>query len=180
LHDAYKNNHIGGVHINQKSRQFHKLMFYVTYGIEHGFLNWDEIPYISELTQDFATKDGVSFAFMELPKFTNAKEYFAINIPLVNNFIGISKNVHRNFWNEQIKNLDPDIIITMKLQGFLDTLGKITIIDDKKYPREYLLDVGKNHIKLIDTCHFSDWRKNQNEYFYKPIIDIVEKCMESH
>lgn len=175
LYDAYKENQINNLHIDNRKRRFHNRMFRITYGIEHGFLSWDEIPCASELTQDFATKNGISFAFMELSKFSNETEHFATYIPLVNNFIEISKNEHRNFWNDQIRNLDPDIIITMRLLGSLNALGPVTVIDNKKYPREYSLNVGEKDIKIIDTYHFSYWKEDPNKCFYRPIIDIVRK-----
>jgi hypothetical protein len=174
LYNAYKKNKIGRKHINQ--HKFHNLMFYVTYGIENNFMEWDDLPLASEMTNDFATKYGISFSFMELSKYSNESNSFQKDFTLMNNFIECSKNENINYWNEQIKILDPDVIITMKLKWYIENgiLGETLVIDNQKYPREYFLNLGNKKIKIIDTYHFAYWPKKSKNYFYDPILNILK------
>lgn len=177
LYNAYKENYIGGRHINSKSNQIHDLMFQITYGIKNDFKEFEEIPPASELTSDFGTKSGISFAFMNLSKFSNEKEYFPKDYPLINNFIDVSQNESTNFWNEQIEILNPDIIITMNLSGYLSYLGTINKIYDD-FHSIYNINVGQKVIPLIDSkYHFAYWRKNKKTDFYDPLKKIVKKII---
>jgi hypothetical protein len=86
----------------------------------------------------------------------------------------MSQNEERNFWNDQIKILNPDLIIAMNLNSHLKYLGNIAIINDKNYPREYTPNVGHRKITLIDTYHFS-YLKSSKTYFYDPITNILKR-----
>jgi hypothetical protein len=174
IYGAYKENRIGDPeqHINQY--KFHERMFRITYGINNDFPEYDETPRPSELTGAFATDKGISFAFIELSKFSNDTGNYRKNYKAIHDFIDMSQGKEKNFWNDQIKILDPDLIITMNLKDYLNNLGKITVINDEKYPREYTLEVGNKKVTLIDTHHFS-YLKESKSYFYDPIIDIVKR-----
>ncbi|MDR1245929.1 MAG: hypothetical protein LBK57_02745 [Clostridiales Family XIII bacterium] len=174
IYGAYKENRIGdpSQHINQY--KFHERMFRITYGINNNFPEWDQIPRPSELTTDFGAGEGVSFAFMELSKFSNDTGRYQKNFKAINDFVGMSQNEERNFWNDQIKILNPDLIIAMNLNSYLNCLGNITVIYDKNCPREYTLDVGHKKITLLDTYHFS-YLKGAKTHFYDPIVSILKR-----
>jgi len=174
LYKAYKDNKVDGRHINSNSNRTHGLMFCITHGIKHNFKEWSKIPYASEMTCDFGTKNGISFAFMELSKFVNKNKDFKKDFGLINKFIEISKNEQRNYWNDQIKILDPNIIITMNFkEHYLKVLGNLETID-KSYPSVYNLEVGNKKIKLIDTYHFAYRSADPKVDFYDPIIKILK------
>jgi hypothetical protein len=175
LFKAYKNNCIGKNSINRY--KFHYLMFYLAYGINNNFPDWEKIPSASTLTKNFGTNDGISFAFMELSKFSNDSGSSKKNIPLINNFIDISKSLHGNinYWNEQIKILDPNLIITMNFNDNLEHLG---IINNMKYSdniSEYTLRVGDKNILLLDAFHFAARNKSDKNIFYDPIKNILSE-----
>jgi hypothetical protein len=70
LFEAYKNNNIGGRTLDQHT--FHHRMYYLAYGIlKGGGIPYRDVPYASELAKDFGTPAGISFAFMELSKYSN-------------------------------------------------------------------------------------------------------------
>jgi hypothetical protein len=175
LYNAYKDNRIGKRHINKMSNRIHNLMFYITYGIENNITETNKIPKASNMTKDFATENGISFAFMNLSKFSNENKHFPTDYNLVNNFIEISNCENRNFWNDQISILNPNYIITMGLSNYLNYFGEIKTSNDKKYPREYEIKINDKYIKLIDTYHFSAWTKNKNKYFYLPILEVIRE-----
>lgn len=180
LYNAYKENKVDGIHINLKRNQIHNLLFQITYGIENDFKEFEEIPPASELTDSFGTKSGISFAFMNLSKFSNDKKGFKKDTQLINNFIDISQNDSINFWNEQIEILNPDIIITLGLKGYLCHLGTVNKVYDD-FHSVYNINVGQKVIKLIDSkYHFAYWIGNKKTEFYDPLIKIMKNLPPKH
>ena len=170
LHGEYKRNHIDTTHIN--SHPLHRLLFRMTYGIQNNS-EWDDIPKASDLTKDFATAQGISFAFMNFSKFSNETNSRALRRKLVNDFIKLSKNESKNYWNEQIRILDPHIIITMNLRKYwdLNLLGEIKPIDAKNH--YYTLKAGNRDIKLIDAMYHFSSSVSPKTVFYEPITNIL-------
>ncbi len=76
LHQAYRTTkEIGGGHL--KTSQFHRWMLYTAYGLMNGLPEWKDIPDVGEIGDGFATADGVSFAFMNLSKFSNESDHWS-------------------------------------------------------------------------------------------------------
>ncbi len=69
LFDAYKNKTVGEKSLDEY--KFHRLLFSIAYGIIRRETDWKKIPYASELADNFGTQGGISFAFMNLSKFSN-------------------------------------------------------------------------------------------------------------
>lgn len=113
LYDAYKNNNVGGQHINASF--FHKRLLYVSYGLNNGMPNWEDIPNANEITNTFAVDNGFSFAFMNLSKLSNDSDDWVADWSLINESCNKSKNGKRNFFMEEVSLLSPDLIITMNL-----------------------------------------------------------------
>jgi hypothetical protein len=172
IHDAYKENFIGNMHINQY--KFHNRMFYLAYGINHGFPEWSEIPYASELTGSFATKNGLSFAFMNLSKLSNESSSWNTDEELVDSFINSFSESKTNYFNKEIEILDPDIILSMNLQGRLRSLGQIDVIEYGDEASSYYLYTQNSKKLLLDLFHFAAPSKPDSS-FYDPVVRICKK-----
>jgi len=170
----FKDDKIGKQHIN--SNGFFRKLLKITYGIKNNFMEWDKIPDASEIKNNFGRKDGISFAIMELSKFSNDNLSPDKNKKQIKKFISISKNETRNFWNEQIKILNPDYIISMNLRGNLNVLGKITSTENqrnKKHSRVHSLCIGNGKsVKIIDTYHFR--YSVEDKWFYNSIVELIK------
>lgn len=172
VYNAYKTNKIGNKHINQY--KFHRLMFYLAYCIINNFPAWGKVPYASELTEDFGTEKGISFAFMNLSKFSNESGKWSADWELIDSFINNFTNTETNYFNDEISILKPDIIITMNLENRLNVLGRI---DSLKYGSKascYYLMVNRKKIPLIDLYHFSATNKKDKEEYYLPLKDAIK------
>jgi hypothetical protein len=183
LFESYKANNIGGRTLDQHT--FHHRMYYLAYGIlRGGKIPYGEVPYASELARDFGTKNGISFAFMELSKYSNdnADANAHRDLELMTAFLRDSHLEKRNFIQEELEILDPDIILSMNLWGagleenlMSLALGNVNIRDDKTYlPQAVLREIKINGKKrpLIDLYHFSS-RKNTEIDFYNPVMKIM-------
>lgn len=72
LLESFKKNQIGNKHINSSS--FYSMMFYIAYAVNKNVYSWSNIPYASELSNTFALEIGISYAVMNLSKFSNQSE----------------------------------------------------------------------------------------------------------
>jgi hypothetical protein len=161
-------------------------MMYIAWGILHnGTVPYQKVPWASELGKTFGTPEGISFAFMELSKYSNDSESGSSrrDVELMSAFLKDSRLEKRNFFQEELAILDPDVVITMNLWGAgLDNallelaLGEIVedAASSKYQPYASLSSIGINEKQtpLIDLYHFS-YRKNTEEYFYNPVMKIV-------
>lgn len=175
LYNAYKNQKIGGQHIN--ANFFHKRMFYITYGLNNDFPKWKDIPPADDLSRNFGSSNGISFAFMNISKFSNENENtWNSNWELINTSYNLSKSSCSNFILKEIEILDPDIVITMNLREKLNILGEIKEIEKTNKINTYIFNTKiKTNILLLDTFHFSAPRKDDVEDYYTPIGDAIRK-----
>ena len=169
LYHAYKKNHIGDKHINQN--KFHYLMFYIAFGANNEFPNWDEIPAASEMSATFAQNDGLSFAFMNLSKLSNESDGWKADWNLIDSFINAFADSSVNYFNKEISIINPDLIITMNLENRLKVLGTIEPNDYGSDISKYDLKVDDKIIPLIDLFHFSAPGKSPKDNYY----DIIKK-----
>jgi len=176
VYHGYKNNGIGRKPLNNS--KFHRLMLKIAYGLINDFLEWEKIPNpYPDISNNFGSKNGISFAIMELSKYSNDTGKRDKVIHQIQNFIRISKNAKKNYWNEQIRIFNPDLIISMQLAGHLHELGKLDRIKKAKLPKPsvYELNVEHKKIKIIDTYHFSNnWKIRNEKAFYNSIMNTVK------
>lgn len=167
LYEAYKDNHVGLRALNQCS--FHTTMFYIAYSLNNNGATWQDTPYAEDLSADFASERGISFAFMNLSKLSNESESSSwLNKDLVGRFMQASEREGQTFWNKEIEILSPDLIITTNFgdYGYLGCLGNVErqdvdLSDDiKRNVGVYMLHAGEKRIPLLDTWHFSAPRKS--------------------
>jgi hypothetical protein len=181
---AYQKDNIGGRTINQY--HFHSRMMYLAYGILHdGEIPYSRVPWASEIAQTFGSKNGISFAFMELSKYSNDNdEDSGRDLALMTAFLRDSHLEKRNFFQEELAILEPDIVITMNIweTGLDDALlnlalGEVRMVDAETYTPSATLNtiaIKGKLVPLIDLYHFSS-RKNTETDFYEPVMRIIKR-----
>jgi hypothetical protein len=155
-------------------------MLFLAYGIQNGGV----IPFEQIDTQKLcalaAAAKGFSFAFMELSKYSNENDDgAAADTELMASFFEQSDLQKRNFIQEELSLLNPDLVITMNLwDGKVDAgilrlaLGDVPFIDcPHPSAARRTISINGNRVPLIDLYHFSA-RKSDCEDFYKPVMGI--------
>ena len=122
------------------------------------------------------------FAVINISKYSNdSKKNWQLNTTLANRFLKDSDLETTNFFQKELKILDPQIIITANLwkAGFENEYLELCLprpdkCKTKNYIEywDYKLDDKKEPIKVINTYHFSA-RKNDKDCFYNPIRKIL-------
>lgn len=176
--------HVDGICINRV--KFHKMLMQVAYGIVHS-CRWNQIPYASEICADGNVFDHVSFAFMNLCKWSHesddkSKSGTGADWTAINEFVEKSLTTETNFFIDEIRLLRPDIIISMNLgPGIIKKVfgEKVTRIDNTN-PNcyAYCLEVAKNlaPILVLDPWHFSARNKDEQTEIYEPLLTVLEGC----
>lgn len=174
LKNCYNANLLGGKSID--SYKFHAVMNYVAYGINNNFPEYESLPWASEISSDFGEKGGLSFAFMNISKFSNESGQWKADIPLIEKFISLSNNLPSNFFMSEIELLNPDIIIGMNLCKWYQSLGTIVgpIKNFNGCVDYYRLKTLKGEYPLLDSWHFSAPRKKVKEDLYLPLMEAAK------
>ena len=171
----HKEKRIGGQPLNK--HKFHARMLRIAYGIVNDKPLWKDIPYASTIGDTFGTANGLSFAFMNISKLSNERERggWAANWNRINTAYRLSTEPEgRNFIREEIAILQPDIVITMRLNEKIDfkLLGQLNgVLHTSEKAKSFWLDCNGHRALLIDTWHFSAPRKKADKDFYIPICD---------
>jgi hypothetical protein len=171
LYQAYRETkRIGDQHLNVN--KFHSRMLYVAYGIVNGVQRWKDIPYATKIGDTFAELNGLSFAFMNISKFSNEDVTWPSDWSVIN-----ASHKHstqgRNFNLEAVTILEPHIVITMNLGNKIDSLGRLSQIHSSDLAKSYWLDCNGHRSLLVDTWHFSAPNKKDVADFYTPILDAI-------
>lgn len=177
LYEAYMDNRIGSKTLN--AHQFHSTMIYIAYALEHKEYDWHNIPYANEIISQFAKKDGFSFAFMNLSKFSNESGDWVADNELINDFIDLSVLSKENFFGSEIDFLKPDIIIGMNFGSRAECLGSFSTRQDY-YGNNGDVRVcrlktqsGKEY-PYFDTWHFSAPGKSPSRDIYYPLLEALK------
>lgn len=152
--------------------KFHCRMFYLTYAILNNQFDYSRIPYASKLTASFGS-NKMSFAFMNLSKLSNEAEHFAADWNKINS----SYNNSSNFIQTEVQILEPDIIFTMNISGYIEKIfqGNLKKLDlENTLVRPYSLKLNGKKVLLIDTFHFSA-RKGIQANYLTPVQECIEK-----
>ena len=137
---------------------------------------------------EMAVKGEYSFAIMNISKYCNdTKEGGKADYYSINRFLEDSQLEKRNFFQEELKILDPDYIITFYLWNgkiktkYLDLcFGVKTPLDE--YPktspdgRLYEIDLIGKKVKLVDIYHPSTpsrVKPDDRGCFYTPIKELL-------
>lgn len=157
---------------------FHRRIFKVTYGlITYGLINeipiFKSVPKASILAKDFATEQGISFAFMELSKFSNpSDEDSSSNWYNINQSIKSSTKNGHNYIRDEVELLSPDIIIG---SGVYDLHEIIQCHDVEKLSNDaFLLNgIARKKILYFTTYHFSG-RNLRDCWYYDHIGNLFK------
>lgn len=175
LHAAYRTGKkIGSQHLNQNL--FHRRMLYTAHGLQNGLPEWKDIPDASVIGNTFATPDGVSFAFMNLSKFSNESEFWPSNWRMIQDAVRLATQ-QRKFIAEEIAILQPDLVISMNLEGHFSSLGEevTPLAATSRDVSTWRLTSQGHSSLLLDSFHFSAPGKRDLEHFYLPILDAVRR-----
>lgn len=162
-----------GVSINQS--MFHRRAFYVAYGILHQFPSWKDVPYPDAHCGDIFSKNGISFAFMNISKISPDCGYRHTK------WDDVMRSVHEgsNYIREEVKMLAPDIVITMALMrnekirsALFDAYIEVNCADPNIHV--YRATNGGKEMLVLDAWHFSAV-KNELDCYYQPIEQAVRK-----
>ena len=164
---------IGNRHLN--NYKFHNRMIYIAYGILNGFPDWGKIDHADKLSDTFGTPDGLSFAFMNISKLSNESGRWPADWDLINQAHRHSTE-GRNFIEEEIAILEPQIVIAMNLDEKLRSLGRLSAwVPDSAGVKSCWLESSGHRSLLIDSWHFSAFGKKDIPDYYTPICDAIRR-----
>lgn len=158
---------------NLNQHHFHARMLHVAWGILNKKPEWDMIPWAEEIGDTFGTKDGISFAFINLGKTRIEEAGTHADIKSIEAFCHASTK-NRNFIAEQISMLQPNMIISMNMKPWLNWLGSYDLLEETPNSEVFNLNVNGHECLLINTWHFSA-RKEQKMKIYAPIRNALLK-----
>lgn len=172
--DLFIENYLNGTTGQNKTSinkdKFHKMLIQVTYGLMYNKA-WEEIPQASELCHNKEIFNKISFAFMNLSKLSNnlsKQKTTNTNWNLVNHSLEMSLNCNKNYILEEIKLLNPDLIITMNLgRNILKQVFEDNLSFEENNWWKYVLSVPEKKKKcvLIDSWHFSSTKKEKEDIY---------------
>ncbi|MBR1965110.1 MAG: hypothetical protein IKA22_00705 [Lentisphaeria bacterium] len=165
------------------SRAFHRRLIQVAYGLLNG-KNWDTTPYAKEICTNKGIFEKVSFAFMNLSKLSNNlcdSETTNTNWALVNASLDISLNYCKNFILEEVKLLDPDVIVCMYWgKDIIERIfGKGSLKGDSEKDFAYNLNINGRDRLFLHSWHFSSSKK-EKECIHDPIVEAFRTFNEDN
>lgn len=186
LHCAYKSNAIGGRSVGQNA--FHRRILRLCYGLLNGFLDFENLPSAKRVIQSFALDGGVSFAFMNISKSSNASNSWSSNWEAIKSSIKAAIEGDENYIKKEIGYLAPEIIITGNLRCFFSEMFDgfeqfENISKENDWVDVFWVYLQDRKILLIDTYHFSLFQKlngrkvTDKESFYNPIAHVVKRYL---
>lgn len=159
---------------------FWRRVFYMFYAvITGGKIPYSKVPYPSEMIADKL----YGFALMNISKYSNDCDDGAnANYSLINRFLDDTNLSKRNFIREEIRILDPDVIITANLwESKIKKKYLELVFPDKDFEliksynniaNLYDFKFENKKIKLIDTYHFSAIGSDASS-FYDPVSNLI-------
>lgn len=178
---------------NNKDPFWSKIL-YTAYGLNNGFCDRKDMPRASEIgLHRFAVDGGISFAVMNFSKFDNfdndnPEKSYSADYETMWKYREMLERTGRNWHEEQIDLLNPDVIISMNIPNFLlkafkiDSWNSLFDSDSNSHGipcvRIGYLPVKGRRIPLIDTSHFSAPRKSFKKDYYVPIVRSMKECFK--
>lgn len=170
-----------------KSTWWRHLLF-IAYGIEYkGTIKYEDLPESADdVAKEMLEGESFNFAVMNVSKYSNDRADGAtMNAPLINRFLEDSELDKRNFFQEELELLSPDIIITANLweadidDKYLDLCLPPKNFSDNLSPEykgvvnHYKYKVGSRKVDLLDIFHLSAPNKRDKEGFYAPVMEVL-------
>jgi hypothetical protein len=176
LYPRYRENKkVGSTYVNND--RFHNRMIKIVYGILNEMPEWKDIDDADKLGDTLSTANGLSFACMNISKLSNDSDQWQTDRDVFNEAHRLSTN-GRNFIEEEIAILEPQIIIAMTLKEKLASLGTLSVwipesAGVKSCVKSCWLESCGHRSLLIDSYHFS-WPFGQDiAHYYNPICDAI-------
>lgn len=154
---------------------FHRRIFYMAYGILKGFPKWNDVPYPDKYCNEIFTEHGISFAFMNISKFSPDSNYRRTN------WDDVMRSVREGASNikKEVELLAPDIVITMSFlrnqeirAALFDSCEAVDCTNPNVHV--YRATNGGKNILVLDTWHFSAL-KSELQCYYQPIEQALRK-----
>lgn len=165
------------------SSNWWRRIFYITYGIQHeGRIPFSKVEDYRTIIDEMEESQHYGFAVMNISKYSNFScEGGKSNFELINQFLENSGNRLLEFFNRELKLLEPDCIITSNLWD-----GNINRINDlfpeSNFESWNVYDNGKAaygrykneniNSMLIDLYHFAK-PGSDRDYYYNPVMEIL-------
>ena len=147
----------------------------MAYGVLNGKSTLDDfnaMPCASEIGDNFATENGVSFAFMNLSKISNETTIYADM-----NLIKKRAQEGGGFIRRELDILEPDIIVSGNVGHILtqmfdhfEVVGRVG--EDVCVHKAKL---NGREILYLDCWHFSNFTKSDFDNFFSPVCSIIKK-----
>jgi hypothetical protein len=174
--DWFKNN------TDHNQRDFTRHILYMVQLIKsNGQIKFEELLTANDYAKKMVETVDYGFAVMNISKYSNdAEDGATADKELINQFLENTDLLKRNYFQEQLELLEPDIIITANLwdgkigEQYLDLcFGNLTEIDTiPGVAVLYTMTIKGKIVKVIDVYHFSS-RKPDKEYYYTPIKKLL-------
>jgi len=169
---------------NKNSWWLHIL--YIVYGIKTEGELFKDIPTALEILNKMRETNDFGFACINISKYSNDNpDNWKTNTALVDRFFKDSELGNRNSFQEQLKILDPDIIITANLwdgtiaENYINLCfpGEFSKNKTLTHNKEGVAGYGKynlngKEIDYIDLFHFSA-NKSDEHCYYNPVMKIL-------
>lgn len=172
IYPRFQSNDINGWTLDRY--KFFAMQFYIAYGFNRGFPDWNTgVPWASELAKAMVDPDGVSFAFMNISKFTNwSEDDWQTNWELVARSIRNARD--DDFLAREVSILAPDVICTMNIAcmfgDFLGELAPLPRLSRGGDVAVYEIKLrGGRTVPLLDMWHFSAPGKSPCGSYYDPV-----------
>lgn len=138
---------------------FYAAQMYIAYSILHDCMPYEQVPWAKDFCSSFGTENGISFAFMNMNKFSSWSNTWNTNWELMDAYIETATNDNTNHIEDEICNLKPDIIISMGFEyDRLTSLGGILtgkLENSSSITNVHHLTMLGQMIPVLDTYHFS-------------------------
>ena len=156
----------------------------IMYGIQNnGEIEFEKLNTINILNEMYDS-NKYGFAVINISKFSNDHpNNWESNTNLIDRFLKDSELDKRNFFNEELEILSPDVIITANLwnglikEEYLNLcLPPEKFINEKKLKDNvaiyYEFNLNDKKIDFIDLYHFSA-KKSDKYCYYKPVMNVL-------
>jgi hypothetical protein len=167
---------------NQKS--FTRHILYIAYGVKNnGTIEFKDVKRktANGIAKEMVKNNDYGYAMINISKYSNEKDSGAVaDINLINRFLEHSPLEKRNYFQEELAILEPDIITTGNLwdgkinKNYLDLcFGKRKQLKDSDGIADlYEVNISGRKIELINTYAFSS-RYSDKDFFYDPIMKLI-------
>lgn len=157
----------------------------IMYGIQNnGEIEFEKLNTINILNEMYDS-NKYGFAVINISKFSNDHpNNWESNTNLIDRFLKDSELDKRNFFNEELEILSPDVIITANLWNGLIKKKYLNLclppekfINEKKLKDNvaiyYEFNLNDKKIDFIDLYHFSTPGKSDKYCYYNPVMKIL-------